>query len=181
MKIIRNIFIFLLILNASLLIIGYFLPSEYTVSRQVTIQRSSSDIFQYAKLVKNQFNYNVWWRLDTNQVTTYSGDDGAIGFKANWTSELESVGSGEQEIMGIQENERLDFRLHFQKPFESNATSSMEFKSIDSLSTQVTWNIDGEMVYPYNALLLFMSMEEVMGSDLQSGLNNLKAILEYRP
>jgi hypothetical protein len=54
----------------------------------------------------------------------------------------------------------------------------MFFASTDSTTTQLTWNFNGNMAYPFNVMQLFISMEDMLGSDIQEGLNNMKAILE---
>jgi hypothetical protein len=116
--------------------------------------------------------------MDPNQVTTYTGEDGTVGFIAAWKSELDSVGSGEEEIVAIQEGERIEYALRFKEPFESNASSNMIFTATDSNSTTLTWNFKGDMSYPFNVMQLFMSMEDMLGNDIEQGLNNVKAILE---
>jgi len=178
MKIIKYIVVALGILLAALLLMGLFLPKEYTVSRQVSINRSKTEVFDYVRLLKNQHDYSVWWKMDPNQVTTYSGEDGTVGFIAAWKSELDSVGSGEEEIVAIQEGERIEYALRFKEPFESNASSNMIFTATDSNSTTLTWNFKGDMSYPFNVMQLFMSMEDMLGNDIEQGLNNVKAILE---
>ena len=178
MKIIKYIVVALGILLAALLLMGLFLPKEYTVSRQVRINRSKVEVFDYVRLLKNQHDYSVWWKMDPNQVTTYTGEDGTVGFIAAWKSELDSVGSGEEEIVAIQEGERIEYALRFKEPFESNASSNMIFTATDSNSTTLTWNFKGDMSYPFNVMQLFMSMEDMLGNDIEQGLNNVKAILE---
>ena len=178
MKIIKYIVVALGILLAALLLMGLFLPKEYTVSRQVSINRSKTEVFDYVRLLKNQHDYSVWWKMDPNQVTTYTGEDGTVGFIAAWKSELDSVGSGEEEIVAIQEGERIEYALRFKEPFESNARSNMIFTATDSNSTTLTWNFKGDMSYPFNVMQLFMSMEDMLGKDIEQGLNNVKAILE---
>ena len=37
---------------------------------------------------------------------------------------------------------------------------------------------DGKMNYPMNLMLLFMNMDKMIGKDFESGLKNLKTILE---
>jgi hypothetical protein len=54
----------------------------------------------------------------------------------------------------------------------------MLFASTDSNSTTLTWNFKGDMSYPFNVMQLFMSMEDMLGNDIEQGLNNVKAILE---
>ena len=178
MKIFKYIGLGLAVVVALALITGLFLPKDYAVSRTVTIERSNTDVFEYARMTRNQEDYSVWWKMDPNQVNTYTGEDGTVGFVAAWTSELDSVGSGEEEIIALEEGKRIGFALRFKEPFESQASSEMLFASTDSTTTQLTWNFNGNMAYPFNVMQLFMSMEDMLGSDIQEGLNNMKAILE---
>jgi hypothetical protein len=103
MKIFKYIGLGLAVVVALALITGLFLPKDYAVSRTVTIERSNTDVFEYARMTRNQEDYSVWWKMDPNQVNTYTGEDGTVGFVAAWTSELDSVGSGEEEIIVIEE------------------------------------------------------------------------------
>jgi hypothetical protein len=178
MKILKYIGLGLAAIVALALITGVFLPKEYTVYRQVSINRSKIEVFDYVRMLKNQHDYSVWWKMDPNQVTTYTGEDGTVGFIAAWQSELDSVGSGEEEIVAIQEGERIEYALRFKEPFESKATSDMIFTATDSNSTTLTWNFKGDMSYPFNVMQLFMSMEDMLGNDIEQGLSNVKAILE---
>jgi hypothetical protein len=178
MKILKYIGLGLAAIVALALITGLFLPKDYDVSRTVTIERSNADVFEYARMIRNQEDYSVWWKMDPNQVNTYTGEDGTVGFVAAWKSELDSVGSGEEEIIALEEGKRIGFALRFKEPFESNASSEMLFASTDSNSTTLTWNFKGDMSYPFNVMQLFMSMEDMLGNDIEQGLNNVKAILE---
>ena len=88
------------------------------------------------------------------------------------------MGVGEQEIIRIDNGNRIDYQLRFMEPFESTSTAYMVFDSIDSSRTKLKWGFDGEMAYPMNLMLLFVDMEGELGGDLQEGLDNLKGILE---
>ena len=163
---------------AIVLIVGLFLPTEYSVSREVTINRVKAEVFDYARMLEHQLEYSVWWKMDPKQVTTFNGEDGTVGFVAAWKSELDSVGSGEEEIVALQEGERIGFALRFREPFESNASSEMLFAAPDSNTTKLTWNFNGDMSYPFNVMQLFISMEDMLGQDIEEGLQNMKVILE---
>ena len=178
MKILKYLLYTLLTFLVLVLITGLFLPKEYSVSREVTINRNKDDVYDYARMLKHQHDYSVWWKMDPNQVTTYTGEDGTVGFIAAWKSELDSVGSGEEEIVAMQEGERIEFALRFLEPFESQAKSAMLFSAPDSATTQLTWTFDGNMAYPFNVMQLFFSMEDMLGADIEQGLNNMKSILE---
>ena len=178
MKIIKYIFAALGILLVVVLLTGLMLPKEYSVSREVTINRSKAEVFDYARKLEHQLDYSVWWKMDPKQVTKFTGEDGTVGFVAAWKSELDSVGSGEEEIVALQEGERIGFALRFKEPFESNASSEMLFAAPDSNTTKLTWNFNGDMSYPFNVTQLFISMEDMLGKDIQEGLQNMKVILE---
>lgn len=178
MKLLKYLLIALGAIVGLLLVVGLFLPKEYTVSRDITINRSKADVFGYARILRNQLDYSVWWRKDPNQVTTFTGEDGTVGFIAAWKSELDSVGSGEEEIVALEAGKRIGFALRFKEPFESEATSEMLFSAPDSSTTQLAWTFRGEMSYPFNVMQLFISMEEMLGKDIEEGLQNMKAILE---
>jgi hypothetical protein len=178
MKLLKYVLIGLGGILAIVLIVGLFLPTEYSVSREVTINRNKAEVFDYARMLEHQLDYSVWWKMDPKQVTTFTGEDGTVGFVAAWKSELDSVGSGEEEIVALQEGERIGFALRFKEPFESNASSEMLFTAPDSSTTKLTWNFNGEMSYPFNVMQLFISMEDMLGQDIQEGLQNMKVILE---
>ena len=44
--------------------------------------------------------------------------------------------------------------------------------------TKVKWGFTGRSEYPSNLFLLFMDFEKMVGDDFQTGLQNLKNILE---
>ncbi|UEG50047.1 SRPBCC family protein [Ferruginibacter lapsinanis] len=178
MKILKRIFIGILVLFALLLIVALFVKKEYTVEREVTIAKPKQEVFNYIKLLKNQSNYSVWVKMDPNAKMEYKGTDGTVGFVSSWDSENKNVGKGEQEIKQITEGERLDLSLHFIKPFEGFADAYMTTAAIDSNQTKVKWGFHNKMKYPLNIICLFMNVEKMIGKDLGDGLNNLKVVLE---
>jgi hypothetical protein len=178
MKILKYIGLGLAALTALTLITGLFLPKEYALSRTVTIERSNADVYNYVKYLKNQSHYNVWAMMDPNQITTYNGEDGQVGFTSAWKSEIDSVGAGAQTIVAMNEGTSIDYEIIFTEPFESTMQTAMLFEPVDGSLTKVTWNFKGDMNYPFNAMLLVYDMEKSLGKDLQQGLNNLKELLE---
>jgi len=116
--------------------------------------------------------------MDPNMKKEYRGTDGIVGFVSAWDSEKPDVGKGEQEIKKITEGERIDFELRFIKPFEATYYAYMTTDSTGTGQTKVKWGFDGKMNYPMNLMLLFMNMDKMLGDDLETGLSNLKTVLE---
>lgn len=178
MKIIKKIVFWILLFIALALLIGLFLPTEFSVKRSAMIAQPRDTVFQYVKLLKNQELYGIWWKADPKMKKSYSGTDGQPGFIAAWKSEDENVGAGQQKIVAIQEGTRIDLELKFIEPFESTNQAFMSTQEIDNQHTRVCWSISGEMPYPGNLMMLFIDMENALGKDLEKGLKNLKKLLE---
>ncbi|MGS2764670.1 DinB family protein [Sinomicrobium sp. M5D2P9] len=180
MKTLKKILLVLAILIAIPLIAALFVKKDYTVERDITIQKPKQEVFDYVKYLKNQDNYSTWAMMDPDMEKTYSGTDGTEGFVSAWNSEKDDVGAGEQEIKKITEGERIDFELRFFKPFESVSPAYMATEATTENETKVTWGFEGHMNYPMNLTMVFMDFEKMIGDDLATGLNNLKEILESR-
>jgi hypothetical protein len=178
MKILMGIIIAIAGIIALLLVLGVFIRRDYTVAREVVINKPKSEVFDYLRLLKNQNKFSVWSSLDTNMKTEYRGTDGTQGFISAWDSDNKNVGKGEQEILKIVDGERIDYELRFLKPFKSTSWAYITTASINDTKTLVHWEFNGKMKYPSNIMLLFMNMEKMVGNDLDKGLQNLKSNLE---
>ena len=163
---------------ALLLIIPLFVKKEYTIEREIIINKPKKLVFDFISLLKNQDNYSKWATMDPDMKKVYRGTDGNAGFVSSWDSENKQVGKGEQTIKKIVDEESIDYDIHFIKPFENRSSSRMATKIIADNQTKVTWSFSGKMKYPMNIMLVFMNMEKMLGDDLLTGLKNLKTPLE---
>lgn len=162
---------------AAILITGLFVPKGMKTTREIVINKPNAEVFNYIKQLKNQDNYSKWGSMDPNMKKEYRGTDATVGFVSAWEGN-KKVGTGEQEITGIEEGKKLSTELRFVKPFKSVAQSSMTTEAIDENSTKVSWGFEGSMNYPMNVMKLFMNMEKAIGNDFSTGLGNLKTVLE---
>ena len=178
MKFLKQLVILILALVSIVLIVALFVRKDFQVNRSVNIERSNTDVYEYLRFLENHENFTTWSQMDPKMTTTYSGPEGNVGSIYKWNSKDENVGIGEQEITQLIPNEKIEFDLRFKKPWESNAKAYLSMTSESDNETQVTWGISGETPWPWNITLLFMDMDSQLGQDLESGLNNLKNILE---
>lgn len=174
----KKIVIGLLILIALPLVAAVFIPKEYAVEREIVINRPREQVFEYVKFLKNQDNFSKWASMDPHMEKTYRGTDGTVGFVSAWASDSSDVGSGEQEITALNEGERIDYELRFKEPFESTSPAYMLTEAQGENQTSVKWGFQGRMDYPMNLMLVVMDFEEMIGNDLETGLQQLKTILE---
>lgn len=175
MRIFKKILIVILIIIAVPLIIALFVENEYAVEREITINKSKPEVFNYVKHLKNQDHYSKWVMIDPNMKKDFRGTDGTVGFVYAWEGN-KNAGKGEQEIKGISEGERVDVEIRFIKPFEGMATAPIITERVSDNKTKVKWGLKGSSNYPMNFMNLFM--DNMLGEDLETSLRNLKSILE---
>jgi uncharacterized membrane protein len=175
---IKRLLVILILFISIVLIAAYFMPKEYSVEREITINKPADSIFKYVRSLKNQNEFSVWANRDPKIRITYKGTDGAVGAVSSWESNVKEVGVGEQEITKITENRRLDFALRFKKPMEDTAVGFMSTEPVSENQTKVKWGISGVIPYPTNIMLPMLKMDQMIGNDLQKGLENLKEKME---
>jgi hypothetical protein len=178
MKILKKLLIGLAILLGIVLIAAWFTNKEYSVEREIVINKPKQQVYDYVKYLKNQNNYSKWATMDANMKKSYKGTDATVGFVSGWDSENADLGVGEQEITKMSDGDRIDYELRFIKPMESISPAYMTTESVSDSVTKVKWGMSGTMTYPTNAVMWFMDMNKVIGGDLDTGLTALKGILE---
>jgi uncharacterized membrane protein len=178
MKILKKLLLGVAILIGLVLIVAWFTNKNYSVEREIVINKPKQQVFDYVKFLKNQNNYSKWATMDKNMKTSYKGTDGTVGFVSGWSSESNQLGTGEQEITKISDGDRIDYELRFIKPMESTSPAYMTTESVTDSTTKVKWGMSGTMAYPTNATMWFMDMNKMIGDDFDSGLTALKGILE---
>lgn len=178
LKFLRVIGVIILVVILIPLIAAFFIKKDYHVERSVVIEMPRDSVFNYVVMLKNQDNYSAWSEMDSKMKNEYRGTDGTVGFVSAWESDNGNTGKGEQEITAIIPGERIDYQLRFIKPFKSVSDVYMITEDAAGGGTLVRWGFTGRMNYPVNILLLLMSMEESIGNDFDTGLQNLKNKLE---
>jgi hypothetical protein len=175
-KILKYPLLILAVLIIAVLILGLFGKKEMVAEREIVINKPKAVVYDYIKLLANQNNYSKWASMDTSMKKSYRGTDGTIGFVSAWDGNGE-VGKGEQEIKKISAD-RIDYELRFERPFKSTNTAFMSTMAINDSATKVIWGFEGKINYPLNAMSVFTDMSKSIGDDFETGLKNLKPILE---
>lgn len=169
----------LVALIAILLIVALFVKKKYTITREVTINSSVEDVYDYLRFHKNQKEYNHWLQLDPNVRTEIKGKpDGEPGSILFFESKSKKAGTGEWENTGLIKNKRIEIELRFLHPYQFTATAILYFKPIDTYTTQLVWEYHSGMDWPKNITLLFMDMDKIIGGDIEKTLGNIKHQLE---
>jgi uncharacterized protein YndB with AHSA1/START domain len=157
-------------------ILGLFIKKEYTIKREIVINKPKKVVFDYIKFLKNQEQFSKWVMMDPNMKKDLKGTDGTVGFTYAWDSKNKQAGKGEQEIVKIVDGELLDVEVRFERPFKSTAKTPFRTVAVSDNQTKVIWGMDGNSNFPMNVMNPFM--DSLLGKDLEISLNTLKSILE---
>ncbi|WP_316765487.1 SRPBCC family protein [Pedobacter frigiditerrae] len=175
MTILFSILLFLAVLVGFLLFLALIIKKEYSIERDITINKSKEEVFDYIKIMRNQEKYNVWVMKDPNVKLVYTGIDGTEGFTCAWEGNKQA-GKGEQEFKKIEDGTSLNIELRFERPFKNIAQTYLYTKTVGENQTNLKWQMVGKNKFPMN--LMNIIIDGLLGKDLDKSLNNVKQILE---
>lgn len=176
MKILKRILLAVLGIIVIILVFALFIDKEFSLSKEIVVNKPKQQVFDYVKLIKNQEQYSVWVMKDPNIKIVYTGTDGTVGAQSAWESKDKNVGVGEQQIIELKDGESMKTELRFKEPFEGTNYATNSFRSVSDNQTKVRTTFSGRSKWPMNFMNLFMN--SFVGKDIETNLNNMKANLE---
>ena len=149
---------------------------DYDVSRTIMIKKPKAEVYGFIRQLQKQPLWVPWYLNDPKTVFKYKGDDGKEGAAAYWkgTNKVEGI----QKITKIKDGKILESQLLFLRPYKSLCLNYMAVKEVEAGSTKIVWGVKGVHRFPASVLMLFYGMDRAVGRDFETGLYNLKTILE---
>jgi effector-binding domain-containing protein len=149
-------------------------PKTFTVKRTAILQASPQNIFNQINSLQKVEAWGPWQKQDTTIKNTYTGPASGIGNKTMWTSK--KSGSGWMEIIESAPPTSIKMKVGIGNfnPFTAHYT----LNAVEG-GTQVSWEASGTMNYPWNIFSMFA--DKTMGPDFETGLANLKLVVENNP
>jgi uncharacterized protein YndB with AHSA1/START domain len=175
MRLLKKMLYVLLGIFVFALIAAAIMPKKMTVESEVVINKPIAEVFNFVKMLENEKYYSIWVMRDPNLRISYINTDGTIGAYSSWESEMDDVGVGQQEIIAIEENKRIDYELRFKIPYEATDTAYTLFEVVDSTHTRVINGFRSKMSFPMN--LMMPLIEKMLKSDLDGNMFRLDSVL----
>lgn len=149
--------------------------SQYTMSRDITINARPGDVFAYLDELRRWQAWSPWAKLDPAARMTYSepasGPDAFMDWEGN-----RKMGAGRLTVLEREPDRRLRYRLEFRRPMTDTAEAEFELKKAGD-GTHVTWTMRGEQNLLGRILWLLFAGRLVAGQ-FEEGLHNLKDVAE---
>jgi Polyketide cyclase / dehydrase and lipid transport len=154
-------------------------PDTFELKRSAVLKASPENIFSVLNNLHRWGEWSPWEKLDPNMKKTYAGSDSGLGATYEWEGNND-VGQGRMEITESTPTSKIVLSLQFIKPFKSDNVTEFALAPASSSepATEVTWTMRGPMEFISKVMCVFVSMDAMVGKDFESGLANLKALVE---
>ncbi|SDL67018.1 Polyketide cyclase / dehydrase and lipid transport [Salinimicrobium catena] len=151
---------------------------DYELSRTVVINRPKAEVYAYIRQLKKQSSWMPWFLNDPQFVIKYKGEDGKLGAASYWKGNNRVEGI--QKITKLHEGKLLETELLFLRPYKSLTLNYMAVKELEPDRTKMVWGVKGVHRFPASVFMWLYGMERAIGKDFETGLQNLKQILEKK-
>ena len=150
--------------------------STYTVERSTVVQAEPARLFAEVEDFRRWPAWSPWEDIDPDMTRSYSGADTGVGAVYTWSGNRKA-GEGRMEITRTDEPTRVLVDLQFLKPFKSSSVTTFTFAPSGE-GTRVTWTMAGPRTFGVRVMGLFTSMDKLVGTDFEKGLQRLKTLAE---
>lgn len=175
-----KIAIVLLIVVAGIIGMAATQPDEFRIVRTATIAASPAEVFPQVSDFHNWEHWSPWAKLDPNAKNTFEGSATGEGAIFSWDGN-DKVGAGRMTVLESRPNEVLKIKLEFTRPMEDTSTTTFDFKP-EGDKTVVTWSMEGRHQNLIGkTICMLMNMDKVVGGQFETGLTNLRSIVETSP
>lgn len=164
------------VLIVALLVFAATKPDISRVQRSASINAPPEKIFP---LINDFHHWGAWSpyeKLDPTMKRTYSGAANGKGAMYAWEGSGKA-GIGRMEIAETSPASKITLNLDFVKPFEAHNIIDFTLEPTGD-STNVTWAMHGHSPYLAKVMHVFFDMDSMVGKDFETGLANLKALVE---
>jgi hypothetical protein len=172
---IKRITLVIVVLVVAILAFAATKPDDFHVQRTTTINAPPEKIVGLIDDFHAWSSWSPFERLDPALKRTYSGPERGAGAIYEWDGNSQA-GSGRMEIIDRSPS-KVEIALDFNRPFESHNIAEFTLEP-KGASTDVTWAMHGPNLFIGKVMSVFVSMDDMVGSDFETGLQNLKALAE---
>ncbi len=153
-------------------------PADFSVTRSATMSARPQVVFPQVNDLHNWEAWSPWAKIDPAMQTTFAGPATGTGSIYTWAGN-NKVGEGRMTIVESRPSELVRIKLEFMKPFAATNATEFTFQPQGN-QTAVTWSMYGKRNFMSKAMSLVMSMEKMVGGQFETGLQQMKAVVETR-
>lgn len=173
---IQKIFVGLVATIGSFLALILLQPSDYRVSRTAVTSAPAAAAFAQIDDFRRWQDWSPWANRDPAAKVSFDGPASGKGAIFAWSGNNE-VGEGRMTLTESRPPEAVRIKTDFVRPFVGTSYSDFSLKP-EGGGTSVSWTISGQNDFIGKAICLFVSMDDVLGTQMEKGLASLKVQAE---
>lgn len=166
------------VIVAIIVIVPEFIDADVTITRTIEVNKPVDQVYNVVKDFNYYKQWNAWSQMDKDATGEISGPVGEVGSSWSWNGD--TIGIGTLTIEALVPNQSITNRMEFFTPMAGEAQGLWNFDMIDSAVTKITWTYAGT-TDSYFMRYMNPMMEGMLGPQLETGLNNLKTLIETLP
>ncbi|MBN9299056.1 MAG: SRPBCC family protein [Filimonas sp.] len=177
MKVLKKILLVLVTLIVLLLVISFFLPSSYNVSRSATFKASPDSLFAQFNDFRNWQKWNAF--DDDYKSVSYvlSEPPYGKGAKQSWVANEKE--KGEMTITASDPAKFMSYNIYF-GGFDKPMIGEVSFAPTADGGTTVTWVDKGELGNnPLYKWMCVLFMKSWMNKAMDKSFSNIKGVVEH--
>lgn len=172
-----RIVVVLIVIALALAAIGLaILPRTVAVSRYAIIDAPPAEVWPFVSDLRRFNDWSPWAGYDPDGTTyVFEGPETGIGQTMRWSSDHPNVGSGTLTVVSYDPGRAVEMRLDFGQMGTAETTIVL----IPSEGgTEVTWGFTTDLGTNPVARWFGLMFDRWVGNDYETGLANLKALVE---
>ena len=168
--------IVILLVVAFFVVLGLTGPATFNIVREADYEATPASVFAQINDFHKWVAWSPWEKMDPAMRREYSGAASGVGARYAWVGN-KKVGEGNMEITQAELNKMVQLDLHFLKPFQADNVTEFMIAPKGKLTT-LRWEMRGPRPFFMRMMRLFMDMDKMVGKDFETGLANLRAVVE---
>lgn len=149
---------------------------QFHYERSGVINAPAAKIFSYLSNFKMGHLWSPYEKMDPNMKKTFTGTDGTVGSVMEFEGNSET-GSGKLEMLKVEPNSLVEIKLTMIKPFHGE--NLIQYKlTPEGAGTRFSWSMSGDGGFMGKLISVFINCEKMMAGQFESGIANLKAVVE---
>ena len=173
MRILKYLFLLLLLSFVALTIFIATQKGDFTVERSKIINSPKSNVFNFVNDFRNWEDFGSWMTQDPTIKINYSAKTIGAGASYSWEGK---EGSGDLKTLFVKENDSISQKMNY------NGNSSSVFWSFkDTIGgTKVTWKTNGKMNFSMKVYSAFNGgINAIIGKMYENSLVSLDKTLDF--
>lgn len=176
-KLLIGLFVFVILLALVVVGVGFVLPKEYEVTREIEIDAKPEVVYSHLVDLEEWPKWSYWTEehIDGLEVTLGEKTVGE-GASQSWTDA--SGTKGQLDIIATTTNEKIATEMRYGDSPPMTSVMSLSSVEQDGEKTKLTWYSKGSCGDGFVAGWFCLLMPSMIGKDYDYGLQHLKELAE---